>query len=289
MPKHENGVWNIEYPTTLRAAVENTADNWELFCSLPDDAQNVFTANTMFNGIGFERKIGTGTRDSRYSHDKKLNFDITSAGTDELEDHLNGIRDRRARRIAQDFVHAAKTLTHHASTAIEEFGDIIETSHAVHGFRELAARSAPNAFFRALYYPPTETGDIIGDPHVDNSGFTLHLFESTSGCEALSTDSKTWYPMPVADGNALAFPSMQTQLYSQGEVDGLCHRITANETTRRIGRSAIVCFVPLLGVAPYDRHRHGRLQEKMPGFNYGMNPVEFADFFKYDERQRPGN
>jgi len=72
---------------------------------------------------------------------------------------------------------------------------------------------------------------------------------------------------------------MQTQLYSNGELNGLCHRIIANETTKRFGRYAIVCFVPLDGVPTYDRRSHGRLQEMTPGFNYQMPPSQFADLF----------
>lgn len=278
--KHETGIWNVQYPSNLRAAVQATAEQWTQFCELSDEAQDVFTAASYFNGVGFERKAGTGTENSRFSNDRKLNFDITQQGSANLYEKANTIPNPREREIAHAYLDAATNLTRQASSAIEAFGATIEQEYSVSGFRVLATQSAPNAFFRCLYYPPTTSdGEIIGEPHVDNSGFTLHLYESTSGCEALSRDKETWYPMPVAEGSALAFPSMQTQLFSHGEIDGLCHRIVSNKTTMNVGRYAIVCFVPLSGVAQYDRARHGRLQEKTPGFNYWMEDEEFAELF----------
>ncbi len=278
--RHETGMLTIDYPKALQEAVYSTAEEWQKFCLLDEGVQDIFTASSMFNGVGFERKVGTGELNSRLSHDKKLNFDITQQSVDALEAKVLQVDSRVDRKIADSFIQSASALTHLASTAIENYGEKIEATYTIDGFHELAAKSAPNAFFRTIYYPPTkDVGEIIGEPHVDNSGFTLHLFESTDGCEALASDRQSWYPMPVSQESALAFPSMQTQLQTGGEIDGLCHRIIANETTQKIGRYAIVCFVPLNGVSTYDRKRHGRLQEKSPGFNYRMPAEEFGDLF----------
>lgn len=159
------------------------------------------------------------------------------------------------------------------------YGKHVETTYGIDGFAVEAAASADAAFIRFLHYPPTLVGTIIGEPHVDHSGFTFHLYESTDGCERLSHDKKAWLPMPVEPHKAAAFPSMQTQLFSQSKLLGLCHRIIANETTDLTGRDAIVCFVPLVHMPAYDRHTHGRLQDMTPGFNYTSDPTVFESYF----------
>ncbi len=280
MAQHETPVIPLEYNESLQRSVAEMAEEWARFCALSEETQDSLASTNAFNGVGFERKTGSGTPESHMSHDRKLNFDITKAGLMPLMKRLEGIENSDERVAAQKFLVAAARLSEYIVSAVTDFGESIETNYSVPGFRALAANSAESAFFRALYYPPTGTvGDIIGEPHVDNSGFTLHLFESTDGCEYLDTDTLSWKPMPIAKGHALAFPSMQTQLASNGEVDGLCHRIVANETTRSVGRTAIVCFVPLDGIAAYDRASHGRLQERTPGFNYGMSPDDFSRLF----------
>lgn len=277
---HKTGIWTVDYPDSLKRAVGRTAQTWQRFCELPPEVQNVFTTDNMFNGSGFERKSGGGGADDKFSHDSKLNFDVTKSECVNLRTRLDRIESAESKLIAQEFLESISDLVNYAPSAIEQFGETLETECDISGFRQLAKNSAPNAFFRCLYYPPSKTvGETIGEPHVDNSGFTLHLYESTEGCEALSQDLKSWYSMPVTEASALAFPSMQTQLYSEGKVDGLCHRIIANETTHRLGRYAIVCFVPLKGLPPYDRATHGRLQKMKPGFNYGVDSSQFSGYF----------
>lgn len=164
---------------------------------------------------------------------------------------------------------------------IQEFGNRIENEHNTSGFSQLAKISAPNAFFRFLHYPGGRgEGDIIAEPHVDHSGFTFHLFETTDGCERLTLDGKGWVSLPVADGQAAAFASMQTQLVSGGEIKGLTHRVIANKTSAKGGRYAIVCFIALANIPMYDREIHGRLQEMTPGFNYNMSQEDFRKLFK---------
>ena len=123
---------------------------------------------------------------------------------------------------------------------------------------------------------------MIGEPHVDHSGYTFHLYESTGGCERLDLITREWLPMPVAKHQAAMFASMQTQLYSRGKIKGLCHRILANSITAQVGRDAIVSFIPLITTPRYDRATRGRLQEMTPGFNYDLDPSVFRTYFTQD-------
>jgi isopenicillin N synthase-like dioxygenase len=114
---------------------------------------------------------------------------------------------------------------------------------------------------------------------VDQSGFTLHLFESAPGLQCLTFKNK-WIDMPVSSGETAIIPSMQLQFRSLGKLKALCHRVIATRETAQSGRFSAVCFVQLKNTPKYDKEMHGRLQEKIPGFNYKMSPDDFKKFFK---------
>jgi len=266
-----DGVEMIQYPPELHDSIEKTAKLWQAFCMLPADIKEAFSASDEQWTMGYEAKDGSGK-----NGDKKENFDITKAVLDEL----SRIAKRVDNPIVWQFVDAVRDLGVAIIPMIEAFGQSIENKYDIEDFERLAKESAPEAFIRFLHYPGGRSvNDIIAEPHVDHSGYTFHLYETTEGCERLTFDG-TWQSLPVAEGQAAAFAGMQSQLISKGEIKGLTHRVLANETSSKMGRYAIVCFVALKGVAGYDRKTHGRLQEKTPGFNYAMNAEEFATLFK---------
>ncbi|MBN9397707.1 hypothetical protein BGO18_04060 [Candidatus Saccharibacteria bacterium 47-87] len=278
-PEHYVGPWQVKYPNELQEKVKEAVEGFEEFLTLEPDAQDVFTISDRFNGFGVERKMGDGSDASGGSHDVKLNFDTTRAGIESLEAAANSIKGADG-KIAQGFIKSIASLAEYAHTAISEVGAVIEERSGTIGFRELAKASAGDAYFRFLHYPAGVAVDsIVGEPHPDNSGFTLHLYESTDGCEWLDSDGKTWHPMPVNEGYATTFASMQTQLVTGGEIDALWHRIIANETTHTVGRIAVVCFVSLKDTPKYDRKSHGRLQEFETGSTYGLDPEQFNNLF----------
>lgn len=262
----------VEYPADLRTSVEQAAETWEQFCGLSSEIKEIFAADDPQITIGYENKDGTGS----YA-DRKENFDFSfsQAGVKSLEDMMQ----RADNDTAQRFVVAVKKLQQQMMPTIEAFGERVEGNYGVSGFADTARRSAPHAFFRFLHYPSgTMAGGTIAEPHVDHSGFTFHLYETTEGCERLTRDGQ-WKSLPVANGQAAAFASMQIQLVSGGEIKAMTHRVIANEKSAEVGRYAIVCFVALDGVPAYDRKTHGRLQEKEPGFNYEMPFDEFRRLF----------
>lgn len=265
-----DGVTMVNYPETTKTDVAEAAESWKGFLQLPQDVKDTFTAVDLQSGVGYERK-GNGERESR---DIKENFDITKSNLAELSLKASEIPE------AESFIEATRTLFESIEQMAIQFGKHVESTYDVHGFADETQTSADAAFVRFLYYPPVPLGVVIGEPHVDHSGFTFHLYESTDGCDRLSFDKETWLPMPVEEGKAAVFGSMQTQLLSGGEIKGLCHKITANKTTTHMGRIAIVCFIPLINTPVYDRKTHGRLQEMTPGFNYTMNQEMFTQLFK---------
>lgn len=267
----EDGVKMVDYSPQLHDSVESAARLWQEFCALPQEVKQVFAGTDKQWTVGYEAKDGSGQ-----NGDRKENFDFLVKATGDLRRAAETVDEP----VARQFLSSVEVLGEQAKPMIEAFGRDLEADYGVDGFGDLAKKSAANAFFRFLHYPSGQTvGGTIAEPHVDHSGFTFHLFETTDGCERL-TRAREWKSLPVADGQAASFASMQTQLVTRGEIKALPHRVVANETSARMGRFAIVCFVALADTPSYDRKTHGRLQEMTPGFNYDMPYDEFKTLFK---------
>ena len=256
----------LDYPSNLRIAVNNAVNAWVNFSQLPQEEKQLYAASNAFDGAGYEQKVGG----KGVSNDHKENFDITSSFT---------LKDVPAGATAQSFIDKAQKMAQLLQPEITKIGNDIANAVGEPGLRAIGEASIKNYYIRFIHYPPTDIGETIGEAHVDHSGFTFHLYESTDGCERLSPTTTEWLPFPVADGKMAAFGGMQLQLATNGTIKALCHRISANEQTSSAGRFVVVCFVSLQGIPKYDRNTHGRLQQKEPGFNYNMSPGDFAKLF----------
>jgi isopenicillin N synthase-like dioxygenase len=264
---HDNCVEMITYPDDLRNKVLRASVLWNEFCQLPDVTKQKLATSDTQSGIGYELKEKTGA-----NTDRKENFDFNIAGSQELHEIVAGINNE----TVTNFVTSIQDLQTNLLPMIQQFGRDTNNEE----FESLAIRSADNVFFRFLHYPAgAQIGELIAEPHTDHSGFTFHLYETTDGCEQLATNG-VWEPLPVNHDELAAFGGMQTQLVTKGLIRALCHRVTANEISSKNGRFAIVCFVALEGIKKYNKKRHGRLQEKEPGFNYHMQEDEFKELFE---------
>jgi isopenicillin N synthase-like dioxygenase len=264
------GYLNLSYPKELRGAVELAVGSWQAFCELPQEAKQKFLYTSPSDGIGYELKEGTGKH-----ADKKENFDITIAGRKWLKENRSEIAPD-----ALKFVENASNLVRVAKPMILKFALDAERAFGLKGFLKEVRASDAAFFFRFIhYFGNRREGDEIAAPHVDQSGFTLHLYESAPGLERLTYDKK-WVDMPVSDGETAIIPAMQMQLCSKGVLRATCHRVVATKDTAKTGRFSSVCFIQLKNTPKYDKARGGRLQEKKPGFNYAMPIEEFAKLFK---------
>lgn len=271
-------VETVDYPEEVRERVNAAAVLWRQFCELPDAVKQAFTAQDKQWTVGYEAKDGSGIKG-----DKKENFDFSLSGIE----HLREVADGTGDATAMAFVEAVEALSETMVPMIESYGDHVEGQYGVDGFADIAKHSASTAFYRFLHYPASGVvNEEIATAHVDHSGFTFHLAETTDGCFRLTADGK-WLPIPVNEGQAVAFASMQTQLVSGGELKAMWHEVRSNEESAKIGRHAIVCFVALNGVPSYDRKTYGRLQEWEAGSTYaygtggepGKTPDDFAKYF----------
>lgn len=263
------GVVSLEYPDEVKSIVKDTLESWRAFLALSQDEKDILKASNHHDGVGYEKKGGQGE-----SRDTKENFDITIRGIASLEDAYK----------ATTLPEIVKKLLLHSSilaSAVRPmqlaYGDYVQ-SLTNESFSQTVTESARDVFIRLLSYPPLPVGSLLGEAHTDHSGFTIHLAETSGGCEALDIDN-IWQPLPIEGGNATAFGGIQTQLATKGAIKALCHRIVSTEKTSREGRLAIVAFTPLKGIPTYDRKKHGRLQAKRPGFNYTLDHMSFEDLF----------
>lgn len=268
-----DGFVSVTYPVGLRRAVEQTIAAWQAFCALPEAVKDGLPYSNSADGVGYERKIGTGP-----SADRKENFDITSAGLAWLADNSAALSDD----AVHDFVSRAGDLVGLIKPVVVDFARRAEAAFGIPGFASEVLESEQAYFVRFIhYYGDRAVGEETATAHTDQSGFTLHLFESDPGLQCLPyTPGSEWIDMPVSSGETVIIPSMQMQLRTKGAVKALCHRVIATEKTAITGRYSAVCFVQLARMPKYDKAAHGRLQEKNPGFNYNMNYEEFARLFR---------
>ncbi|MEI8062019.1 MAG: 2OG-Fe(II) oxygenase family protein [bacterium] len=266
------GAVTIPYPADLREAVEKSIGLWKKFTALPTGVKKNLPYSNNADGVGYELKDGSGPKG-----DRKENFDIATGGEEWLKENLGKIESP----VAREFVTHVTSLVKVMKPTILQFARDVEAEFGLEGFEKEVEESEPGFFVRFIhYFGDREVGEETATSHVDQSGFTLHLFESAPGFQCLSYDGK-WIDVPISCGDqTVLINSMQMQLRSKGELKALCHRVVATPETAREGRYSAVCFVQLKGTRKYDKTKSGRLQEKNPGFNYEMPIEEFAGMFK---------
>ncbi len=265
------GFVNLPYPKEIRKAVDATISSWKEFCALPNEIKKALPYSNNAAGVGYELKDGTGTKG-----DRKENFDITASGASWLIDQAKSVDNEKA----ATFITQATDLVEAVKPYIVDFAEQVEKEFEIPGFAQEVKESEGAYFVRFIhYFGDRKIEDETASAHADQSGFTLHLFESDPGLQCLSYDKK-WIDMPVSEGETVIIPAMQLQHRSKGELRALCHRVVATPKTAKEGRYSAVCFIQLKNTPKYDKETHGRLQEKEPGFNYEMPFAEFSGLFK---------
>ncbi|MEK7463925.1 MAG: 2OG-Fe(II) oxygenase family protein [Patescibacteria group bacterium] len=265
------GFVTMKYPESLRGPVENAVKSWKRFCALPTETKKGLPYSNGGTGVGYEFKDGVGK-----NADRKENFDVTLAGKGWVKVNAQKIESIAALNFAvqsTDLVGLLKPL-------VLDFAEQVEKTYSLKGFKQEVADSESAFFVRFIhYFGERNVGDETASAHVDQSGFTLHLFESAPGLQYLDS-SKVWRDASISAGETDIIPSMQLQLRSEGKLNALCHRVIATLETAIGGRYSAVCFIQLKNTPRYDKDKQGRLQEREAGFNYDMPMGEFGKLFK---------
>lgn len=269
------GFVSVAYPSDLRKAVEQTVEAWKIFCALPPEVKQNLPYSNNADGVGYELKDGSGNKG-----DRKENFDVALSGEDWLLQNINNIQNH----TALDFAQKAVSLVSLVKPIVVGFASEVEKSFGIDGLVDEVSHGDDVFFVRFIhYFGERNVGEETASAHTDQSGFTLHLFESDRGLQCLPYEALSvtdFIDMPVSSGETVIIPSMQMQLRSEGKLVALCHRVVATVETKDAGRYSAVCFVQLKNTSKYDKEKSGRLQEKTPGFNYTMTQGEFSQLFK---------
>lgn len=261
----------MQYPPELRSKVEKAAELFKKFCNLPLEVKSSLPYSNNTAGVGYEFKDGSGKKT-----DRKENFDVTIAGFEWLAKNVARIDNP----VVLEFVRSALDVIPALKPLVIEFARESERAFGLEGFTHEVEQSIDTFFVRLIHYEGDRVvGEEMATAHVDQSGCTPHLFESAPGLQCLNYEGK-WVDMPVSEGETVIIPDMQMQFRSAGRLRALCHRVVATRESLRRGRYSAVCFVQFKDTPKYDKDRHGRLQEKQPGFNYHLPPREFVKLFK---------
>lgn len=261
----------LEYPVGITGAVEKAVDSWKRFCKLPEEFKKSLPYSNGGAGVGYEIKDGSGSK-----ADLKENFDVCGSGKNWLKENIQSIKNP----VVINFVQTVEDLNNLLKPAILDFAKQVEDEYRLEGFEREVSESQNTFFTRFIhYFDGRNSGEETATAHVDQSGFTLHLYESAPGLQCLGLDGE-WVDMPVSEGVTVIISAMQMQLRSEGRLKALCHRVVATDKTADNGRYSAVCFVQLGKTAKYNKEVNGRLQEKKPGFNYDMKYEEFKEMFE---------
>jgi isopenicillin N synthase-like dioxygenase len=262
----------VPYPQELRIAVAEAMETWIQFCALPEETRTQFPYETdgSVSGNGYELKTHSGK-----TLDQKEDFHLRINAREVLLAHAKKI----GSRDIETFIEAALKLPELIAPILVAFAKAVEARFGVVGFAEDVAVSTPNLLVRFLHYFGNDApGQEIASPHIDKGGFTLHLYESDGGVEQLTKEGE-WIPIPLGHEQTVILPAIGLQHKLHSEVKALCHRVVATHESAVNGRFSAVCFVDFRNNKHFDKQKFGRLQDRIPGFNYNILWDEFDAFF----------
>ncbi len=266
-----DGFAKVQYPASLRLAVRNFVQAWRGFVSQPLEHKMQLL---FLNNGGYENK------------DPKINPNLL----DFKEDfHIT-----RSYDFPKDFKQTAEDATFLA-TGHNLFNEIRPVSLVIAemlseitsiDFVKLAIEKEDGWVIRALWYPPQEN-NILAAYHPDKAGHTIHLFDSVPGFERFWEGE--WKSMSFPETEAVFFPGMLGQYYSECKVKALAHRVVSSPESRKKGRESIVLFTDYTtGNMKYDKDTWGPTQKLLiPGQNYEMPFSEFQKYFTVKKESIP--
>lgn len=261
--------FTVPYSQSIEARVKQTAQLWKEFTKLSVSQKSLLLGErSAVKTFGYELATGEAVTEDRKEH-----FDVAFS-LDDLSTSFETLNKVYAEASsALDFFESVRLLSEDLRGLASSFLTQLEEINVRINNNDLAF------YLRFIhYYPGAQAGEIIGNPHLDNGGFTFHLYESTEGCESFDNDGN-WKPLKVPNKQALVIPGFQLQYTSKGKIIALPHKIIANQITSNEGRVAIVCFVHDKSQPSYNKKKFGRLQEKIPGFNFQLSKSALQAYF----------
>ena len=259
-----NGFIEIDYPDRLKKVIIRSFVNWKNFCALSKEIKEKFI---------FEKNGGYEKRIKKNNYDNKETFHTSIPGIKRF-DRMKLLKNQTACLFLSD----ASTILKEVLPILENFTKQVEETFIIKKILSDIKKYPDCLSIRYIHYlPGNNISDIIGQPHVDKGGFTLHLFEDCDGVEYLWKN--LWYPFPLNKNKTVLFGGLQLQLITKNSVKALCHRILATKKSTESGRYSIVLFTNFPSKPYYNKSVYGRSQNFPAGFNYTISFSEFAKMF----------
>ncbi len=248
----------VEYPKTLTDHMKGV-DLWRQFCELPQEIKSRFAFSNHQIGTkdpGYkERERQKGREDKWYFHYTGENDTlIAKDGLSEL------VQNNSTLKAFFDFSQLIYKKAGDVALSIAK-----DLDRKVPGIFKEVEEGRHAMVMRFLYYNPQSPTDMsLADPHVDRSGYTLHLYESHPGLELMNLEER-WIPAPMGEGHTIVFGGYQLEKKSKGEIRATWHRVNRiSGVNDRSSRTSIVFFVPFLKSPSYPKDE--RLQKLTPGY-----------------------
>jgi isopenicillin N synthase-like dioxygenase len=236
------GFAHIEYPLTVQKNVEHLALSMKDFFKQSFDHKQSIECTTD-GGYEYNDKI---TNLSLADH--KEVFHITKR-----YEYSNGLI-----QTAEDatFIYAGKLVLAEIIPLIKEVGRMLSDITGA-DFVKLMTKSMDGLVLRCLYYPPQmPKNGIIAAEHLDKSGNSFGLYDSTPGFQAFWDGQ--WSDVLFSQKQMIFYPSMLAQYYSNCILKALLHRVRITPVSRMNGRYSIVLFNDYATAdVVYDKVTHG--------------------------------
>ena len=248
----------VFYPPELTEALR-LVGFWRDFCGLPQESKMAFAYPNHQVGVkdpGYkERERAKGREDKWYFHYTGQNDEMLAAY--QLAERVN------QDPLLRSFFQFIKEVYAHAQGLALDIARQMDA--VVPGLEQEITAGKNEMVLRLLYYRPLQPQDMsLADPHIDRSGFTLHLYESHPGLELLDWQGN-WQPAPMGAGHTIVFGAWQLQQKSNQSLPATWHRVRrlpgVNDVTPRI---SLVFFVPFVQTPSYPKD--DRFQSLVPGY-----------------------
>lgn len=266
----------VDRPSQIDNLSEDAMDYWKRFYALPAEikSQFVYTGDT---GAGYECREEKGN-----TKDIEETFHVTLKDSGNLLDTVSSLKGASAsdQGVACAFIQNALSLIESLTDPILAFAYKLENGNSTSGLRDEVLAAKGSWFLRFLRYPPVgEANKIIAARHVDQSGMTVYVRQTTAGVQYYDLQKRDWFLLPNDLFKMNVTANMQLQYRSMGDFTGLDHRVVSNETSAEVGRDSIVCFIPFPLTPKYNKEKYGRLQDMPVAFNYRMQHSSFSRYF----------
>ena len=247
--------------------------SWKKFCRYTVSEKQKYVYNEdRYSDAGYEIKV------SNQMMDRKENFHVN------LRQYSRLVEVQSSNN--HEFIDRIPGIMRHLEPIIIEYAGKVERETGISGLIQEVLSSKPYWTIRYLHYLHQQNKEnpdepkkqiILAKSHIDKHGFTVHLSETEAGVEILSPDERVWQPITIDRRNiGYIMDGAQIQLRTENRKKAVVHRVVSGLNRERY---SLVCFVPLIRTAMYNKSKYGSIQSCSGLVTYDLGFTEFRSYF----------